>query len=365
MTVIYNYKINDLIGKGTSSFVYSSTDILKNTEYAIKITKITKINNQIIDKLKSEIDILKEIDHIHIIKFYNSFIYNSMIYIVLEKCKVDLDQYIKGNIILNDQKIVWMHELMEGLIYLHSKQIIHCDLKPKNILITKMNKIKISDFGFAKLVNSPVNNKLCGTPLYMSPELLNNLHIYNYKTDYWSMGIILYYMLTGLLPYGVKNMIELKLKIKNITDIKIPLSIANNYDTNTINLIESLLIASVKYRINYIQLINHPFNHLFNPKKILTINTNEINDHINDIIELNTNELIPPYNKSYDNYSDFDSEEQIKDISQIKDIDRYSQYDDDINSSDNNEIILSSRLCYSYPLNDNCYLTDKIIFDKK
>ena len=263
MVIIFNYSINKLIGKGSYSYVYSGNEISnKDYEYAIKVIKLTKINEQLKTKIKLEVDILNKLKHENIIKLYNSFYHDSILYLVLEKCKADLDQYIKENfnIISNTQKIEWIKQLIHGLIFLHSNKIIHKDLKPKNILITEDNILKISDFGFARYIESEDNiSTICGTPLYMSPELFKNDTIYDYKSDYWSMGIIIYFIITGTIPFNAKNITELMLKLKNITDIKIPSNIANNYDFELINLTESMLIASVKHRISYNEIIKHNF----------------------------------------------------------------------------------------------------------
>lgn len=411
MVIVFNYNISKLIGKGSYCFVYSATDILnknnKENEYAIKVAKVTKLNDQIISKLRSEIDILTKISHPNIIKIHNSFCHESVIYIVLEKCKMDLEEYIKcNNNISCDQKIIWIKELVSGLIFLHSKKIIHRDLKPKNILISESNNLKIIDFGFAKIIDLDDSTQICGTPLYMSPELFNGSYIYNYKTDYWSMGIILYFIITGLVPFGVRNINELMLKIKNITDIKVPLNIANNYDINIINLIESMLITSVKHRISYEQLIVHPFN----TKNYLKINTDQ-NKSFDNLIELNFNDVLySPNNRSYDINSDSENflnsndncdqnyiqnppEININDSVQFvsknidinniilntnsilinsetkspkKDLNHFGHYDDNITNNIHNEFFLSSRVCYSAPLNDKkSFLTDEFMLNSK
>ena len=400
MVIIFNYNISKLLGKGSYCFVYLATDILnkdnKTNEYAIKVAKVSKLNDQNILKLRSEVEILGKINHPNIIKLYNSFYHDSVMYIVLEKCKMDLEKYIKNNLkIDNGQKINWMKELVSGLIFLHSKKIIHRDLKPSNILITETNNLKITDFGFAKFIDSEESYQICGTPLYMSPELLTSSYSHNYKTDYWSMGIILYFIVTGLVPFGVKNITELMLKIKNITDIKVPSNIANNYDIHTINLIESMLITCVKHRISYEQLVNHPFNKKNNFN--LEINT-KCDKSFENLMELNFNDVLgSPYNQSYDTNTDSESdnfftiEDDVEPNQEInindsvfepkrtnpilinspikspkKDLNYFGHYDDNITNNEQKEIILSSRMCYSAPLNDsNVFLNDNFMVGKK
>lgn len=411
MVIVFNYNINKLIGKGSYCFVYSAKDILnkdnKENEYAIKVAKVTKLNDQIMSRLRSEVDILTKISHPNIIKIHNSFYHESVMYIVLEKCKIDLEQYVKNNNPSYEQKIIWIKELVNCLIFLHSKKIIHRDLKPKNILLTETNNLKIIDFGFAKFIDSEDSTQICGTPLYMSPELFTGSNTYGYKTDYWSMGIILYFIITGFVPFGVKNISELMFKIKNITDIKVPSNIANNYDINVINLIESMLIICAKHRISYEQLIVHPFN----KKPYLKLNIDE-NKSFENLMDLNFNEMLySPHNQSYDinsdseylvssnddyeNKNDINSsyaqniqEININDSAQFvsksintntnpilinspikspkKDLNYFGHYDDNITNNENKEIFLSSRVCYSAPLNDNkSFLTDEFMLKTK
>jgi serine/threonine protein kinase len=435
MVIIFNYNIEKLIGKGSYSYVYSGFDVSnKNEEYAFKLIKTNKLNDQIMAKAKIEVEILYKLNHPNIVKIHNNFYHDSIMYIVLEKCSTDLDQLIHSHnssiFITKELKLQWCKELLDGILYLHSNKIIHRDLKPKNILIGKNNSIRISDFGFAKLIDSDDiynnNNMRCseisdncitqqdvaGTPLYMSPELLTSeTHKNNYKTDYWSLGIILYFILTGCVPFGAKNITELMLKIKNIVDIKIPIHVADQYDTDIIHLIESMLIVSNKHRISYEQLLLHPFNNK-NKKMELSINTKiniyesydnllflnsplnkSLNDQ-NDTTYLNDSNIL--YESSYsddlinDNKSDDKIDNNIYIIddtpktkktkttsktvsSPIKIIAQqdnspknnyYGYYEDNI-SNGPEEIFKNTRMCYSAPVNDSNMFLHFKRFEKK
>ena len=111
----------------------------------------------------------------------------------------------------------YMKQLADGLKYLMENQILHRDLKPQNILITEGGFLKISDFGLAKEYSN-MSNKLkqtyCGSPMYMAPEILH-YQKYDNKSDLWSVGIILYEMITGTPPYHVKNFYQLIKKIED------------------------------------------------------------------------------------------------------------------------------------------------------
>lgn len=121
---------------------------------------------------------------------------------------------------------------------LYANKILHRDLKPSNILFHD-GKIKLADFGFCKqlLKEEDIGNSIIGTPAYMAPEIIQG-HTYDYRADLWSLGIILYQMVYGFLPYEDKGMARLGKLIKN-TKLKFPLT--RNASEGLINLIKKLL----------------------------------------------------------------------------------------------------------------------------
>ncbi len=284
--MIKNYSINnnDLIGRGSFSEVYRGTK--NNTEYAIKIV------NSITSKIKLEVDILKKISHINIIKLYDHFYYDNKLYLVFDRCKHSLEKEINNNYLLinNKRKTAWIRQLLSGILYLHNNKIMHRDIKLQNILLTYDDKIKIIDFGFARYFDiNNLMNTICGSPLYMSPEIFSN-NSYDYKSDYWSIGVVCYNILVGKMPYNAKNLIDLTSKIKNIIDIKIPKNIVNLYDSNLIDLVESLLIISKKYRITLDELNVHPF--IINKPLSVNIERSNSFDKYFDDIYSTPNELL-------------------------------------------------------------------------
>jgi serine/threonine protein kinase len=260
MTVIFNYKIYDKIGSGSFSSVYKGKSLTNNDLCAIKIIKMNKLDKVVSYRVKLEVDILKKITHPNIIKLIDYFFVDENMFIILELCQNDLATIIKNNPNIKPTiKIEWIKQIISGVLYLHFSQIIHRDLKPQNILIDAYNNIKIIDFGFARTFKTfDLMSTICGSPLFMSPELFIN-NSYDYKTDYWSMGIILYFICVEQLPYNAHNMTELMIKLKNITDIKMPQNIKDVYPDAFIHLSESILIKSFKYRSGFETLISHPF----------------------------------------------------------------------------------------------------------
>jgi serine/threonine protein kinase len=306
MVIIFNYKINEKIGKGSFSSVYIANKIdNKKQDFAIKVIKMNKVSEQTKENKKLEVEILSKVNHNNIIKLYDSFYHDGLLYMVFEKCDNDLHTEINGkkNITI-ETKIEWIKQLMSALIYLHKNKIIHRDLKPQNVLLSKNNQLKIIDFGFSRYFESEdLMNTICGSPLFMSPELFVT-HTYDYKSDYWSMGIIIYLILVGHMPYNAKNIMDLIAKLKNITDIKIPLNIKNIYDDDLINMVELMLITSTKYRINHDDLLKHPFI-VQNKINGLSINTilNKSSNCINEMI--NYDDYISPSSVDTGEVGDF------------------------------------------------------------
>ena len=141
---------------------------------------------------------------------------NASVYIIMEYCQYgDLQKFQNKKPFSHKHIQNYMLQLRDALQYLRSKNIVHRDLKPQNILLTSPIHIKITDFGLARYINletelhtPPEHEDLfstyCGSPIYMSPEILNHQQ-YNSKSDLWSLGVILYELITGTPPFIAKN----------------------------------------------------------------------------------------------------------------------------------------------------------------
>jgi serine/threonine-protein kinase ULK/ATG1 len=241
-----------ILGKGTYSIVYNGTNKINKEKVAIK-----KITKNIKKNIKSEIDILNKLNHSNICNMFDNFENDDYYFIVLELCTTNLHIYITkyGHI----EEIKAQHffkQIASGLEYLQKLQIIHRDIKPENILMDEYETIKISDFGFAvEFEDDDVFKTLCGSPLYMAPEIMKSKK-YNNKIDLWSAGVVLFQMLFNKTPYTAKNHHELLEKI----DSK-HVSIPNNFDIsyNCKNILKKLLIKNPKKRINWKKFYKHPF----------------------------------------------------------------------------------------------------------
>ncbi|CAF3481016.1 unnamed protein product, partial [Fusarium graminearum] len=155
--------------------------------------------------IEREVAILKLIEHPHIMKIYDIWENRSEVYLILEYIdQGDLFTFINMKGRLSEEvSVYFFRQIISAISYCHSFNICHRDLKPENILISANLKIKIADFGMAALHQTDTHrlNTACGSPHYAAPELLKNRQYRGDKADLWSMGVILFAMLTATLPF--------------------------------------------------------------------------------------------------------------------------------------------------------------------
>ena len=249
------------IGRGTFSNVYKGYYPELKVEIAVK-----KINRRGIEKMRkyidTEIEIMKDLNHPNITKLYDVIYDNRKnyenIYLILEYCpNGDLTSLLKKKKIMDESEAKkYLQQLANGLKYLTENNIFHRDLKPQNILIGKDNILKITDFGFAKSVNSSdISETFCGSPLYMAPEILT-YQKYTYTADLWSVGVILYEMLTGETPFTGNNLYNL---VSNMKDNEVRIPNYTNLSSECKQLLFSLLQKDPSNRLSWEKFYNHPW----------------------------------------------------------------------------------------------------------
>jgi len=214
------------IGKGSFSTIYKCRDSKTDKTYALKEITIDKNKNKV--SIKREFEIMRKLNHENIVKIHDVIIDTQLnnIYFIMDYYEYgDLSNFLKKQPLKEKFTRKYMKQLSNGLKYLLDNNILHRDLKPQNILLSKNYDVKITDFGFATYyTKDSIINTLCGSPMYMAPEIITK-NGYDYKSDLWSVGIILYEMLHGYTPFNVQNFIELikEIKKKNIS-IKVDIS---------------------------------------------------------------------------------------------------------------------------------------------
>ncbi|CAD8057202.1 unnamed protein product [Paramecium sonneborni] len=203
------YKIIEKIGKGNQAEVYSCRYQLGDEKFAVKQYQKYKLTNRQ-DKiaLLKEISILRQVQNENIIHLYEVFENENNIYVVMELLEGgDLQDYLKQpNTFLNEKQLAsFIYRLFKAILSFHKIGIIHRDIKPKNIILRKQNlsKFCVVDFGLADYYNKDGKYlfQRCGTPGFVAPEILRD-EFYDFKVDVFSVGVIMYILITGEEPFG-------------------------------------------------------------------------------------------------------------------------------------------------------------------
>ncbi|TMW58750.1 hypothetical protein Poli38472_006895 [Pythium oligandrum] len=222
---IGDYVVTSKLGSGSFAVVYKGYHKVTKVPVAIKAMSLSKLNSKLLANLEMEIAIMRQIDHPNVVKLYEIKKTEKHMYLMLEFCAGgDLQQYMrrqhqqKGVTTLSETVAQhFLRELAKGMKCLWTHNLIHRDLKPQNLLLTEDSStasLKIADFGFARhLATTSMAETLCGSPLYMAPEILK-FQKYDSKADLWSVGTILYEMVVGKPPYGGSNHVQLLANIE-------------------------------------------------------------------------------------------------------------------------------------------------------
>ena len=201
-----SYKIEETIGEGTYGKVKLATHIKLNEKVAIKFINKKRLTHQgDDDRIRNEFKIITKLNHPNILKAFEVFEDDINYYIVMERpIRGDLFNYIcsKGRLSMDEASFIF-YQLVNGIQYLHKNKIVHRDMKPENIMLTKDMIVKIGDFGLSKYFKSTeIKFKTnCGSPCYSAPEVLRGNKYKPLPIDIWGLGIILYCMVCGELPF--------------------------------------------------------------------------------------------------------------------------------------------------------------------
>nr|P87248.1 RecName: Full=Serine/threonine-protein kinase ATG1; AltName: Full=Autophagy-related protein 1; AltName: Full=Colletotrichum lindemuthianum kinase 1 [Colletotrichum lindemuthianum]AAB61403.1 putative serine/threonine kinase [Colletotrichum lindemuthianum] len=305
---IGEFVIGGEIGKGSFAQVYSGHHKNSKAAVAIKSVEMGRLNNKLRENLYGEIQILKTLRHPHIVALHDCVESATHINLVMEYCELgDLSFFIKKrdrhgtNAATEDMarkypvtpgsglhEVVTRHflqQLASALKFLREKNYVHRDVKPQNLLLlpspgfrkensrpiltasndslipnaglASLPMLKLADFGFARVLPSTsLADTLCGSPLYMAPEILR-YERYDAKADLWSVGTVLYEMITGRPPFRARNHVELLRKIEATEDkVKYPKDAVVSKDL--VKLIGKLLTRNPVERMRFEDFFNDP-----------------------------------------------------------------------------------------------------------
>ncbi|XP_052900281.1 serine/threonine-protein kinase D3 [Anopheles moucheti] len=208
MSQLYQIFPDEVLGSGQFGIVYGGVHRKTHRAVAIKVIDKLRFPTKQEAQLKNEVAILQNLSHAGVVNLERMFETPERIFVVMEKLKGDMLEMILShqNGRLNERVTKFLiTQILVALKYLHSRNIVHCDLKPENVLLSSDNEfpqVKLCDFGFARIIGEKsFRRSVVGTPAYLAPEVLRNKG-YNRSLDMWSVGVIIYVSLSGTFPFN-------------------------------------------------------------------------------------------------------------------------------------------------------------------
>jgi calcium-dependent protein kinase len=253
-----------MLGNGGFGKVRLYRDKLsKELKFAIKTLKKDFLNPHSLKSLEEEVSILRTLDHPNIVKYFETYEDDFYIHIVME--------YIPGDNlfkVITNRKYNQFSEkdaseilcfLFKAILFLHKNRIVHRDIKPENILFSmpgKYESLRVIDFGLSVTTTKGKDKYRVGSPYYMAPEMLEGS--YTFETDVWSIGVILYVMMTGVQPFLGRNQDEVFARItRGVYDVK--LLDKQKCSEEVKDLIKKLLVLDPKHRLSLESALEHPW----------------------------------------------------------------------------------------------------------
>lgn len=250
LSQIYQIFPDEVLGSGQFGIVYGGLHRKTHRAVAIKVIDKLRFPTKQEAQLKNEVAILQNLQNPGVVNLERMFETPERIFVVMEKLKGDMLEMILSVGRLNERVTKFLiTQILIALKHLHSRNIVHCDLKPENVLLSsdaEFPQVKLCDFGFARIIGEKsFRRSVVGTPAYLAPEVLRNKG-YNRSLDMWSVGVIIYVSLSGTFPFNEDE--DINDQIQNAA-FMYPPNPWKEISSSAIDLINNLL--QVKQRKRY------------------------------------------------------------------------------------------------------------------
>uniref|UniRef100_A0A1I8HQD8 Protein kinase domain-containing protein n=1 Tax=Macrostomum lignano TaxID=282301 RepID=A0A1I8HQD8_9PLAT len=252
----FDVQHEEILGSGQFGTVYAGVCYATGQEVAIKVIDKLRFPTKQETQLKNEVSILQSLNHEGVVKLHKMFETQRTLFVVMEKMAGDMLEMIlsgaEGRLSERVTKYL-VAQILCALRYLHTRCVVHCDLKPENVLLAPAAghgsllypQIKLCDFGFARIIGEKSFRKsIVGTPAYLAPEVLKYKG-YNRSIDMWSVGVITYVSLSGTFPFNEDE--DIADQIKNASFMYPPVP-WETISAEATNLIDHLMDLSIKDR---------------------------------------------------------------------------------------------------------------------
>uniref|UniRef100_A0A665UKN4 Serine/threonine-protein kinase n=1 Tax=Echeneis naucrates TaxID=173247 RepID=A0A665UKN4_ECHNA len=259
---VYQIFADEVLGSGQFGIVYGGKHRKTGRDVAIKIIDKMRFPTKQESQLRNEVAILQNLHHPGIVNLECMFETPEQVFVVMEKLHGDMLEMIlsseKSRLPERLTKFL-VTQILVALRHLHFKNIVHCDLKPENVLLASAEpfpQVKLCDFGFARIIGEKsFRRSVVGTPAYLAPEVLRSKG-YNRSLDMWSVGVIIYVSLSGTFPFNEDE--DINDQIQNAA-FMYPPNPWKEISEEATDLINNLLQVKMRKRYSVDKSLSHPW----------------------------------------------------------------------------------------------------------
>ncbi|XP_056468311.1 serine/threonine-protein kinase D2 [Gadus chalcogrammus] len=260
--MVYQIFADEVLGSGQFGVVYGGKHRKTGRDVAVKVIDKLRFPTKQESQLRNEVAILQSLRHLGIVNLESMFETPEKVFVVMEKLHGDMLEMIlsseKGRLPERLTKFL-ITQILAALRHLHFKNIVHCDLKPENVLLASAEpfpQVKLCDFGFARIIGEKsFRRSVVGTPAYLAPEVLLNQG-YNRSLDMWSVGVIMYVSLSGTFPFNEDE--DINDQIHNAA-FMYPPNPWKTISSDAIDLINNLLQVKMRKRYSVDKSLSHSY----------------------------------------------------------------------------------------------------------